>query len=565
MSLNNKMESAFKLIWNGENNFPSQVKIARHENSGMACSVKIIPSSKMEGEIVLRQPPVTIKEYIPVKDAYVNEGVPKLNYGKSNILKIGIDENGKRNRAFMDFNISDLPRNMYIAEATLEIISYDSCDFEYLEISSATKEYEEYGLTWDNQVTRDKVISIEVLDKNTKKYVFNVTEVVSNDWYGKDFNNHGFILKGYDETKKQMKEFSSRESYNPPKLIIKYMDLATSEFGGSKLTGNVQIRTKWNNGIAGNVTVHRYDSFHLLPSKVHILNREMCECQVFIIKRSVKGKVIVRQKNNLFGNVQIRMEGVPIHLNGNVIINQNHILCNALVKQIFEFPSKVHVSNRIFKGIISNIVINGITKGNVQVKVPQGLACQVQVKYGAKSELVSSVLISSNVLKGTVQIKSKSLNSIAGHLIVKYKNDFIGHVTISREYIVGKVEVINHSTLASSLNIKGLSKITGDVKVKLTRYKSVVSSVIPKAQITINASVQVNSQFMRSSVNVKTHKAILGRAILKTYDSINSSVEVINYKNIKSIVSIRNSGFYDIVCSIQIKSKGGKKSYAFIM
>lgn len=564
----NRMEGIFKLIWEKENFLPSKVRIVTQGSKDITCRVKINPASKMEGEIVLGRPPVLINVYSPVKDAYVNEGVPTLNYGKASILKIGLDTNGKRYRTFMDFNITDIPRNMYIAEATLEITSYDDKDFEHLELSSALKEYEEYGLTWANQVARDKIISIEELDKNTKVYKFNVTDIVANEWYGKDFLNHGFILKAYDETKQQVKEFLSKESSYSPKLTVKYIDTTTYESGGAKIDAKVHVRENHSGQMGGKVEVHRYDGFNLLPAKVHVLNKEMFEAQVTVVRRSMLAKATVRSYETIESKVAVRIQGDPCDIIGRVGISQEHVISSVDIRVPKTLRSKVNVAVTTSEPMISNVLINNnIMKSKVEVREYETLISSVQVASIQYEKVNSNVFVNNNIMKSKVNVNAINKLPSKVEIILREKEDFPCKVIINgAKDLKGKVNVVYKSGITAKVEVNAISKIDGKIHVRLTREKNLPAKVKAKAQVTVISRVQVNSQYIRATVDIRKYKLMFGRVNVRSYDGIESNVNVRNYKKLDGIVVVRASHFYDIYCSVKVQSSHSKKrSYVFIM
>jgi hypothetical protein len=595
----NTMEGKFKLLWEDNSEITGSMLLVRHGNDDITAKVKIPPHNTMEGEIVLRKPPIITNEYVPIKDSYVDEGYSTLNYGKSNILKVGTEKN-ERFRSFMKFDISDIERNMYIIKATLTLTSFDNNSFKYLELSSGSKEFEEYGITWANQGKRDKLISVENLDGNKYRYEFDVTEFVSEEWYTKGFNNHGFILKSYNEDNEQIKTFLSKESYYPPKLTIQYMDLGSYIFGAGKINANVHVRESYEKDIIGNVIVKRYYDESVISGTVHVHNQDMIESSVTVSYDRLHSKVKVRLIKQLTGNVHVRIDGTPLDIIGNVIINKNILKGKVITKAQNSIDSKVNIREKY--NLLSNVYVNrNILHSKVIVKACEHINGSVLVKredesnlqsnvyinknlisslvfvrgqscvsgsvYAIKRErsnLDSNVIVNKNILKGTVCVRNH--NIINAHVNVKSIESISGHVTIAREQIECSVRVMQYSSISGNVNVRVNKTIDGIIHVARNEYKSINGKVKVRALKGINAHVQVNSQFLHAKVDVHALEDLIGLLNVRARNSIDGNVHVFNKSDIKSSVTVRVFGFNDLNGKLFVYNKNQiKGSYAFIM
>ena len=148
----NKMEAEFSIIWKKETEINGSVNVSGQDNT-LQGNVKVNrpPKNKMEAEFRTEIPERKVEILTTIKDTYVTDFKPSLNYGNSSIIKVGTDGNGNLYRGLLEFNIPKKLQTMYITKAELTLYSDDINEFEELEISLPSQSWGEYNVVWYGQ------------------------------------------------------------------------------------------------------------------------------------------------------------------------------------------------------------------------------------------------------------------------------------------------------------------------------------------------------------------------------------------------------------------------------
>ena len=168
------------------------------------------------------------------KDSYIYSNYPDDNFGNISWFGIGHIVTWGSFRAYLKFNLTDLPAGVDITNATLKLYQYDHQEsfgapqsFE-LGIYKVNGLWEENGITWNTRPgyksTPESTLSVAP-DAETW-LSWNITTLVKG-WYSGSIPNYGVVLRDTDETTGNIfiKCYSSDYDPNPsrcPKLEITY-------------------------------------------------------------------------------------------------------------------------------------------------------------------------------------------------------------------------------------------------------------------------------------------------------------------------------------------------------
>jgi uncharacterized repeat protein (TIGR01451 family) len=190
-------------------------------------SYDVGPWSEPQSVIVL--PPLTFES---VADTYVLEGYASTNYDGEDKMWVGYDElldpDGETARGFVQFDLSDIPANTSIREATLYLRLEGSYDFEgqsrTITIYRLDSSWSEASVNWNSQpAIAEAHGSTSVTHGKGPWYAFDVTALVQG-WINASWPNYGLAVRGpehsgYDSS---WKSFYTRESDSAPYIDITY-------------------------------------------------------------------------------------------------------------------------------------------------------------------------------------------------------------------------------------------------------------------------------------------------------------------------------------------------------
>lgn len=221
----NKMEGQYNIIRPLSTSTDLSFYVVNVIDNYIGLSFGIKPHNKMIGQYDVFARPRIIEKLSPIRDAYIKEDVPTFNYGKSENLRVGIDKDGNRHRAFLLFDINEIEKDLYIISAKLKLkVASPSFTVDTFEISTSNNKFDEYGITWANQPARDQFIDTVEIYQNQQDIVIDITDTFMK-WYEDKRENNGLILKEFEQIINREIAFFSRESgKNTPILEVEYLD-----------------------------------------------------------------------------------------------------------------------------------------------------------------------------------------------------------------------------------------------------------------------------------------------------------------------------------------------------
>jgi hypothetical protein len=179
------------------------------------------------------------RTFYAIADATVLEGYPSVNLGDTADMWAGydvcLDPYGEIARALVRFDVSTLPANICIKEATLRVRLVSSCDSagasRTIRTYRITSSWSESSVTWNNKPGYGGAYgSKSIVHGAWGWYDFDVTDLVK-AWHDGTYTNHGIMLRGPEVI--GWRGFGTRElSSYKPQLIVDY-DLDSTPPSGS--------------------------------------------------------------------------------------------------------------------------------------------------------------------------------------------------------------------------------------------------------------------------------------------------------------------------------------------
>ena len=170
--------------------------------------------------------------FYSIADATVLQGYPTANAGNVMDMWAGYDEyldpNGEIVRSLVRFDITGLPPDHEITEATLRLYLVGSWDYpdtsRTITTYRITSSWSESSVTWNNKPSYGGAHgSASIESGEWDWYEFDVTDLVS-AWYDGTYTNHGIMLRGPEVSgdDSSWRAFGTRESSTVPELVVTY-------------------------------------------------------------------------------------------------------------------------------------------------------------------------------------------------------------------------------------------------------------------------------------------------------------------------------------------------------
>jgi len=165
------------------------------------------------------------------QDSYVRNDIPATNYGNEVYLSAGSNATGI-SRAFIQFDLTELPEDAVIIDATLGLNYFDTSPAVagFIGAYQVLVSWDEATITWNSQPNASTVLEavLNLPTPATGGFVYwTITDLVQG-WLDGSIANYGVMMADPDEsTQEAWKLFHSSEDPSPsphPQLIITYYD-----------------------------------------------------------------------------------------------------------------------------------------------------------------------------------------------------------------------------------------------------------------------------------------------------------------------------------------------------
>jgi hypothetical protein len=503
----------------------------------------------MDVRYKLIQPPSTTLTFTPIKDTFVQEARPTLNFGSSQTLMVGDLLEGKYN-SFFQFDLSTLKNytDIYFVNIDLKIKAYAQGNF-IVDIYEVKNDWEENSLTWVNAsgFSYNYVKTVQIVDGfndiDLRDYV---VSCISNGTYKINIvlrtNTDGYFAIN-------SKEYS--DTTFRPTLSVVYRPL--------NWVGNLEEK---DFSSTAHIQASRYYSLYSkteiqkklsdLLSNILITDPKNLASVGVVSRKQILSKVQFRINKDFNATVKI------IHLNelvdtlSKASISANKILSQAYITKISDFSSSAIIRQSKLEDLSSKVEIkNAYIQSKVDIRQKLDFSSTVVIQQKNLYYIPSVVEIKNAYIVSKVDIRQKlDFNSSAIICSVNNKEDFLSKVTFILQNLYSKVEILQKNDFSSSAVIV---------------YKA-SNNFISKATIT-----QLNSDFSSSAVIVHkgsndfTSKATLSKLIgdlssnviivYKGSNNLNSKVTVSQLINdFSSGAVIYRKEYKDLTSKVVIKN-----------
>lgn len=176
-------------------------------------------------ENIILQPDSTVGKDAPIWDTLSNQ-----NFGDAWTVYVGYEPAGNILRAFLQFNLSNLPSTAVVIDADLGLYYFSSLPSmpSSIGVHQVTETWLEDFITWNNQPSSSSVAEIimSIPADGTFDFIYWNIADLAKGWQDGSISNYGILLRDTDEsTIRARKYFYSSDHYDAnqhPKLVVDY-------------------------------------------------------------------------------------------------------------------------------------------------------------------------------------------------------------------------------------------------------------------------------------------------------------------------------------------------------
>ncbi|GAA0135621.1 hypothetical protein YSY43_24610 [Paenibacillus sp. YSY-4.3] len=436
------------------------VSIKVHDN--LPCRINIPINNRANAIINVVQPPTKMLSMSPVKDAFVREGTPKFNYGTEQDLYAGYNQTfQEKYRSFIGFDLTTLPLDQTIKSAHLRLYhELDHAPVQKIEIYELDREWNERGITWDNQpLPTNKIAELDIGSVGGYLSV-DFTDIVK-DWYDGSKNNNGFIIKLADESEQNYKRFYSRESRHSPVLDIEYLDQTVYTYERADLRNNrIVVRQNKDKSISAKINIHQIWFDKAIKSRIKIANMGVIDGSLIVKNPVLLSRIIVRQSEQRDLTAKLNVQ----------IKKSEDILSQITVSRDFAF-GRIRVRQRKDFGLASRIAIRVSEQRNLQATLAVVNPYLSAIISVVKSEYLTGTIhvigLEEKVLRSKIVIRRNETKDLPAHIRVFEKEILPAKIHVISAYIPCRISVPTHASFDQPSRIRVRVKWAADLKSRI--------------------------------------------------------------------------------------------------
>jgi len=551
----NSMEGKYQVSRPSEEFLPLTADIFLTKDKFIPIEFVIPPNNVMEGIVDVFARPTIKKKLSVIRDAYVSEKVPTYNYGNRSQIRVGVDTDGTRFRSFLLFDLSSLEEKLTIISAKLHFnVANPEYTLDHMEISTSNKTFDEYGITWDNQPSRQKLIDVFEIEKNKEALSFTITDVVK-EWYQDSRTNNGILLKEFGTSKGSQITLHSKEGGYPPYLEIEYFD---PNFGVPR-----------HNSLPMEMTVQKGDE-KSIPLEFNVITYKKDEplpLEMFV--KSIRGELWIEGYISvttlpLHANIK-KVQDKPLPLEFIVSFSDESPI--PIEFNVTQNSLPIHLNIRAINELVfeSRVTVNSIP---LQMFISQR-SLDVSFHVRGFNEIGLSAQISKQDIPIEFNVAKANYIGISGNIIKRLNDTRDIEFTVGRREIPLEFYLRQGHSIPVELSI--LARREKTIGLTLNVYKS-NSSTRPlefntKAISDLLFEMEVNSKYLDLSMVVLRKKEAFRNIELnvRSFEAIPLEFIVTKFKDLPLFMEVQKIWFDDIEIRMIIGRLDKKRSYVFIM
>ncbi len=441
------------------------------ETEDLPSTIAITPYTQMKVKYGMVQPPEYPATLYPVKDAFVREGVPRLNYGVESLMYAG-KLNGERFRSFVGFDLAaaEIKKdNATIKSATMKLF-FDgrSEPVRKIQVIEPYAHWTETGVTWNNQPfpfgydsptsAYEGINVVQEVGGDSHYIEIDVTQAIK-DWHEGKREHYGFIIKAFDEDEIRVSNFMTKESraYRPI-LDVVYYDKDVYSLGTSSIEGTITARQNKSSDRPGHMFIRSFQGKEELKGNIFVLNPRDLFSYITATKSSLVSEIAARQTDysEIEGQIAVRTVGEPSELDGKILISKPDVPFSIYVLYRSDLPSSITARRKgeppdVYGSITAS---RGSTVGHIGVRVKDKTDWASELTVNQASLIGSMRITEKSGIPGHIGVRGEGYDEIPIEGYLRYHDSIEGHVTIHKEWMEGHMEVFYSSMKPASITVR---------------------------------------------------------------------------------------------------------------
>ncbi|MCR8641570.1 DNRLRE domain-containing protein [Paenibacillus sp. N1-5-1-14] len=502
----------------------------------LSSSIQISPKNRMVGIVdVALKPKYTVKLF-PVKDAFVRESVPTLNYGSEQSMLVGYNPSfPERYRSFLEFDLNQLPKDITVIESKLNLYSYNVKQPHQIGLFSSVEKWTERGVTWATQPNSGALLDIQTSGSEVGLLTFDASEKVR-QWHNNEEDNNGFTLKAMNETVPRQLQFYTRESVdNQPYLEITYEENVVYSSGRSELESKLFVSYKDKKEITARIFIPSQNDKFNFDARIHVFNPNYyMESSIKTNKPFIGSKLKIRQSDSskIDSNLIVRQKQIS-EINNKIGINYPSLVSRLFIPYSNTIESKLTVRKTKWSDTPSSLRVNRReTRATIKIPYRSNIPSDITIRKGFDQKLTSKITVNRRNVLGKISIIAKSDKEINGNLFVmgNKKTEVNSSIFINRREVSGHIDVVLSNKIESTLTVRRTENTEIPSNIFVPYRDNIKGSLEVTYADMIIGNLYIISGYLRSNIIIPAYETadIRGRLTVrvKWINDIRSTINI---------------------------------------
>ncbi len=535
----------------------SEIDVAKGGTKDLLSIMGVTPTNKMTGIVDITLP---IREEVvlnTVRDAYVREDVPTLNYGEETTFAAGSHKD-KVLRSLLGFDISSLKESYDIDKVELRMV-YGQVPTKNLKLFAVDGNWSETGVTWNNRPNIGTEISNSYTVNTVDGYVtFDVTDFIEQQ-YTIGNNLVDFYLVAVDESEPNYEYFFSKEANLAPQLVVTYFDPAVWSFGRSNIDSSVRVPSRKN--LSSRIRVRKPAWLEVgIPASIEVTRNNEFSGVANVSRPDMLSSITVMYRGRLDIPSSLGVSNKSLSkIDGRMVVSRPDLPISFYINNRVDLPSAVGVRVWTEQDFFSWLVVNVKERpASLTVLTHNDIELRFTVRGVNAEDLTTQVTVSRPNLGGSITAKPSENGDLPSSITVRHNveegidGSVAVNVRVNRDLYsevmvmgVGQAEipsalvVIGYS-LGSMLYVSNAEVLQSKLTVNPTWFEFLpVTLEVSRPDLPSSLEVTLPAD-IGASIKVKAFgQGELAAGITVSRDVLQSSIEVTYRSDVTSTVKVK--------------------------
>lgn len=452
-------------------------------------TIEINPHNSMYTIADILPPPLFTKEFTIIKDATVRSGLAyqTLNYGTEPSMMTGY-KNGEEFESYIYFDIQ-LPQNVLIKDAQLKLYFIGNyINGLNIKLYSVDRDWSEYALTYRNKPQKlDLISDTYTVDYSDRSINFNLKNEI-NAIYTNQKTSKGYVVVVEHNNTNNYISFYTRESSNPPKLIVDYYDTQIYSAGRGQINSTLFVYGARIKEIGATITVHSDRGNNDLTSILYVHRYDTpvpkdLSMTIAVTRNDTNSKIVVAQRDetDVIATMMVA-EKQANDLNSTLSVTREEIYSTIYVKYRKTINATITVQKYENKDVTSAIAVRRDSiNSTIFVKERSYVNSVLTVQKHEGSNINSAITVTRENIPSTIFVKERKNLTSRITVAKNDENTLISSITVTKDQMYGTIAVKEREYLNSQITVR-------------KKENNEISNIIAVSRDNINATIFIKER-----------------------------------------------------------------------